>query len=214
MSKQKSKKHAKSLPVKSPPEQQQQLVTPDEDHVVEHRTFSCISLGTGSFSAAGVFSLTSSSLGRSPSPFSNSTEESVGSFSDDGDDTYSCEQDDNHTSHRLRDAAASKLSPIKEVFVSRMPSRVFIRTADLPHMKEAASQSRHSSFSDLAEEELEDYVHKPSSKSPLPDMEHDPNESWVALDDGNENKSPLAEAGKNQQLCRKLFARCNYLMDV
>lgn len=71
---------------------------------------------------------------------------------------------------------------------------VFIRTADLTNMLEAASMSRHSSFSELAENELIDHIHKPSSVPPLPSIEHDPNECWVALDDGDGNKAPLAEA--------------------
>eukprot|EP00581_Thalassiosira_minuscula_P015832 CAMPEP_0183715206 /NCGR_PEP_ID=MMETSP0737-20130205/9537_1 /TAXON_ID=385413 /ORGANISM="Thalassiosira miniscula, Strain CCMP1093" /LENGTH=439 /DNA_ID=CAMNT_0025944295 /DNA_START=164 /DNA_END=1483 /DNA_ORIENTATION=+ len=183
-SKKKSKKLAKSLPVALPSHQ-----SDVERQNGEGRRFSCtsISLGTGSFSLSGVISLTSSGDYRSPSPHSNSTE-SIGSFSDGEDDSF------DEGKPGLRDAAAARLSPIKEVLVSHMPSRVFIRTADLPHMEKAALESRHSSFSNIAEDDLVDHIHRPSSNPPLPSMEHDPNESWVALDDGNGNKAPLAEA--------------------
>jgi len=185
VTKQKSRKLSKSLPAVS----EQPVIDDDGERSVSCRS---ISLATGSFSASGVIALTSSLDGRSPSPYSNSTE-SIGSFSD-GED--SCDDDDGkqHSNFSLRESAAAKLSPIKEVLVSRMPSRIFIRTADLPHMKFAAHQSRHSSFSELAEDDLVDHVHKPSSNPPLSSMEHDPNESWVALDDGNGNKAPLVEA--------------------
>mmetsp|Transcript_8960 Transcript_8960/g.20184 ORF Transcript_8960/g.20184 Transcript_8960/m.20184 type:complete len:444 (+) Transcript_8960:265-1596(+) len=182
MTKQKSKKSKQS---KSQP------VTPESpigDNAGRH--VSLVSLGTGSFSASGVFSITVSSNGRSPSPHSYSTE-SIESLSD-GEGSL---DDGKEHNHRLRNAAASKLSPIKEVLVSHiMPSRVFIRTADLPHMESAVAKSRHASFSDLAEDEWIDHVHKPSSNPPFSSMEHDSNESWVALDDGNGNKAPLAEA--------------------
>lgn len=196
--KQKSKRlavAAASVPPKLPSEKQQFLVVDDRGS----SSSSCctsVSLATGSFSSSGVFSIKQSfygSGGRSPSPLSNATA-SVGSFSDvdegeGGDGQY-------HHDGSLEED--SKLSPIKEVpLVSmrmRMPSRVFLRTADLPDMMEASLRSRHSSFSELADHELVDHVHRPSSNPPLPSMEDDPNESWVALDDGNGRKSPLAGA--------------------
>jgi len=163
--KQKSKR-SKSLPTNDSNLEQ------DDENLTGRHAFSCVSLGTGSFCASGVLSLSASLVSRSPSP--NGTE-SVGSLSD-GEEAVSI---DEHNNHRK---------------LTRQPSRVFIRTADLPHMKAAAIESRHSSFSELADDELIDHVHCPSSNPPLPSIEHDPNESWVALDDGNGNKSPLAEA--------------------
>ncbi|KAL7529607.1 hypothetical protein ACHAWF_003044 [Thalassiosira exigua] len=183
-----------SLPAKLPSDVR--IINVDDDENEGGVSSSCpplsitmISLATGTFSSSGVFSITS---GRSPSPHSNATE-SVGSFSDG-------EGDEEGESHHLRgpshSAPTTRLSPIREVVVSSRsaPSRAFIRTADLPHMNEAAVQSRHSSFSDLADDELVEHLHKTSSRSPLPTIEHDPNECWVALDDGNGCKAPLAEA--------------------
>ncbi|KAL9190318.1 hypothetical protein ACHAXT_007529 [Thalassiosira profunda] len=148
-----------------------------------------MSLATGSFSSAGVFSIIQSAYDRSESPDSNRTEESVGSFSD----GYSSNEEQRNK-QSLQDVSLPNLSPIKELSLPRMSSRVFIRTADLPHMKEAVNQSRNSSFSELGENELIDHVHKPSSHPPLPDMDHDTNELWVALDDGNGSRAPLASA--------------------
>lgn len=176
------KKFSQSLPAKVSGEPQKHIV--EDLELIPSMNCRSISLGSGSFSTKGVVSL----ISRSPSPHSNSTE-SIGSSSD-GEGSL-----DENGRQQNRDAAmASKLSPIKEVLIERKPSRAFIRTADLPHMSEAATQSRHSSFADLADGDLVDHVHKPSSNAPLPSIEHDSNESWVALDDGNGSKSPLAEA--------------------
>lgn len=146
-----------------------------------------VSLGTGSFSAAGVLSVSKSlrSMALSPDTPDSNSSESTGSFSNEGAE--------NKQHNILRDVAASALSPVKEVLVSYMP-KVFIRTADLLHMEEAVNHSRENSFSDVAESELVDHIHIPSSKPPVSTIEDDPNESWVALDDGNGKKAPLAEA--------------------
>lgn len=168
-----------------------EVVVPEDERNADllERGISCKSLVCGSFSDSGVFSVQSTcSFNRNDSPGGSSSTESIDSFSD-GE-----EEDGNENHHALLDAAASKLSPIKEALVSKVIPRVFIRTADLPHMTEASRSVRRSSFSDLQDDELLDHVHKPSSKPPLASMEHDPNESWVALDDGNGNKAPLAEA--------------------
>ncbi len=84
------------------------------------------------------------------------------------------------------------LFPIKED--SEQQHNFFIRTADLPHMKEAVLQSRQSSFSDLDENDLVEHVHIPSSNPPLPSMQHDPNECWVALANRNGDMAPLGPA--------------------
>ena len=195
------KQLSKSLPSRAP----EPINTDVHEETV--RTFSCISLGTGSFSATGVMSVVKNSYGRSPSPHGSSSTESVDSFSDGEEVSSSANGEDKQ---RLSQSLPSKLSPIKEILVSRvMTSSVFIRTADLPHMKSAATQSRHSSFSDLVESELLDHIHKPSSHPPLPSMEHDPNESWVALDDGNGNKAPLAEAAMEALVKTGLDASMN-----
>ena len=164
VSKKKSKKQlSKSMPAALPSaaeEQSEQQVVDD----IRRLTISCksISLGSGNFSATGVMQLKSFSY----SPHSNSTE-SIASLSDD-----SLEQ---QTQHNL---AVPDLPTIRE----RKPSKVFIRTADLPHMEEATSQSRHSSFADLSDDQLVDYVHKRSATVPIAKIEHDPQECWVALD--------------------------------
>lgn len=128
-------------------------VSPVPPHLDEGHHVSCrsISLATGSFSAAGVLSLT----------LTSSNKRSYGT-------------------------AATKLTLVEESPAPRRPSRVFIRTADL-HMKPAA-------LSALADDERVAYVHQPSTEPPLPSLERDPNESWVALDDGNGDKAPLADA--------------------
>lgn len=186
MTKQQKKSKKKSKSKSLPP-----IEIPEDSSITGSINVRSISLGTGSFSATGVISLAKSSrsLLSPDSPDSNSTE-SIESLSDGEVDD---EKKQHHSPNKLLDVAASTLSPIKEVLVSHVP-KVFIRTADLPHMKEATRQSRNSSFSDLADGELVDHVHKPSSNPPLPSMEHDTNEQWVALDDGNGNKAPLAEA--------------------
>jgi len=67
----------------------------------------------------------------------------------------------------------------------------------------------HSSFPDLAEDEWVDHVHKPSPNPPLASMEFDPSEIWVALDDGNGNKAPLAEAAMTALVKAGLDASLN-----
>ena len=182
--------HSQSLP---PNLQKFEILNITED-AGRSSLFSCHSLATGSFSSQGI-SISSNIIDRSPSPHSHTTsDESLGSLSDDEDCVFE-ERKKLHTihSHGLLDAAADKLkSPIKAV-VSKIPSTMFLRTADLPSMKALVNQSMHS-FSDLAESEWVDHVHKPSSRPPIPSMNHDPNESWVALDDGNGKRAPLAEA--------------------
>lgn len=80
-------------------------------------------------------------------------------------------------------SAATKLTPIEESPASLGSSQIFIRTADL-HVEPA-------SISDLADDKLVEYAHTPSPNPPLPSINFDPNERWVALDDGNGNKAPL-----------------------
>lgn len=158
-SKRKSKKElakAKSLPSS----------LDDRDDVVSRRV-SCISLGTGSFTATGVL-ITKSCRNL-----------------DMGDDLTS---DESPTSS-YEDA---QLSPVNEVEHSRSRSpSIFIRTADLPTMRESASSFMRLSSSEIAESDWVDHIHKPSSTPPLPSIDNDPSESWVALDDGYGNKAPL-----------------------
>jgi len=172
-----------------------------------------VSIGHGSFSRAGVLSVTKSSrsllVAVPDTPDSNSTEESIESSSNGGGDNDNS-SDENQQHNRIQEGATSNLSPIKEVLASHMP-RIFIRTADLPRMKEATDRSRQS-FSDLADEELVDHIHKPSSNPPLPSLEHDTNESWVALDDGNGAKAPLASAAIESLVNAGLSASMNKKM--
>jgi len=186
-SKQKSKKLSKksSHTSRFSPEQIINDEDGDGDAVGREQfvTCSCISLATGSFTLTGVTSLTASlgnnnnnnNNGRSSSAFSNRTFDE-GSYS---------EEDEVLLSHTQQ-----QQPPLQQL----QPSKIFLRTADLPHMKISATHSRHSSFSSLSESELVNHIHIPSSTPPLSTMEHDMNESWVALDDGNGNKAPLAEA--------------------
>jgi hypothetical protein len=132
-------------------------------------SLSCRSLCVGSFSPSGVFSMTASSYGRSLSPHSTSTE-ILDSFSIDDD------------------ASTASVSP-----VAVASSRVFIRTADLPHMNVSVARVMNSKLSDLDDDKLVEHLHKPSSTPPLSSIAHDEQESWVALDDGN-GMAPLAEA--------------------
>lgn len=149
-----------ALPSATKEQSQQPVIVQDDKRLT--MTCKSISLGSGSFSATGVMQLKSFSH----SPHSNSTE-SVASFSDDSLD------------HAQQNLAVPDLATIKEL----KPSKVFIRTADLPHMEVAASQSRQSSFGELAEDQLVDYVHKRSATVPIAKIDHDPNECWVALDE-------------------------------
>ena len=145
----------------------------DDDDVC--RRLSCISLGTGSFTTNGVKNVTKSSR----------------SLLVDGDDeTYN---ESPSSSYEDADAAAARqLAPGNEMVLSREPS-IYIRTADLPTMRESAISFMRISSSDLAESDWVDHVHKPSSTPPLLSIENDPREGWVALDDGNGNKAPLTE---------------------
>lgn len=178
-----------------------ELYTDTTDSISNVRS---VSIGHGSFSRAGVLSVTKSSrsllVAVPDTPDSNSTEESIESSSNGGDN-------ENKQHNRIQEGATSNLSPIKEVLASHMP-RIFIRTADLPRMKEATDRSRQS-FSDLADDELVDHIHKPSSNPPLPSLEHDTNESWVALDDGNGAKAPLASAAIESLVNAGLSASMN-----
>lgn len=134
-----------------------------EDDDVVCRRVSCISIGTGSFTATGVLSVTKSSrnlLGKGD------------------DETY--------------DETTPSSSYEDEVVISRTPS-IFIRTADLPTMKESANSFMRLSSSDINESDWVDHIHRPSSTPPLPSITPDPREGWVALDDGNGNKAPLTE---------------------
>ena len=177
---------------------------PDPDTTDSISNVRSVSIGHGSFSRAGVLSVTKSSrsllVAVPDTPDSNSTEESIESSSNGGDN-------ENKQHNRIQEGATSNLSPIKEVLASHMP-RIFIRTADLPRMKEATDRSRQS-FSDLADDELVDHIHKPSSNPPLPSLEHDTNESWVALDDGNGAKAPLASAAIESLVNAGLSASMN-----
>jgi len=160
-----SKKLSKSLPAS--------LAFADD---VVCRRVSCISLGTGSFTATGVLNVTKSSR------------DLLGTGADDR--TY---DESPSSSYEDADVVASKeLSPVKEVVLSLVPS-MYIRTADLPTMKESASSFMRMSSSDIAESDWIDHIHKPSSTPPLPSISNVPQESWVALDDGNGNKAPLTE---------------------
>lgn len=204
---------SKSSPAKLlmiPEQQQQQYITDDNDNNMRPDEFQCISLATGNFSSSGVFSMTMSLANYtrdrntriiatlSPQHSGISTV-SVESFSDREDD------DDNEEDKHQNSEFDLLFPPLKEEedendevvdlssAVVVLPT-VFIRTADLPDMKEAALQSRQSSFSDLDENDLVEHVHKPSSNPPLPSMQHDPNECWVAVANGNGDMAPLGPA--------------------
>ncbi|KAL7465242.1 hypothetical protein ACHAXS_005574 [Conticribra weissflogii] len=154
------------------------------------------SLATGSFSPTGLVSFVPSLGDRSPSPNSH-TDDSVCSFTDEEGSTFDDIKSSPIASQRILEAALSPIkdavAPIKDAVKSHMPSTLFIRTADLPSMKQSMEHSRHS-FAEIDENEWVDHLHKPSSKPPLPHIDHDENECWVALDDGNGNRAPLAEA--------------------
>ncbi|KAL3823938.1 hypothetical protein ACHAXA_007909 [Cyclostephanos tholiformis] len=177
--KSKSSSSTSSMSVQSAPKQRRKMFTSrlskrPELIVVDEGmgcSLSCKSLCVGSFSPSGVFSIKPSSYGRSLSPHSTSTE-ILDSFSVDDD------------------ASTSSVSP-----VAVATSRVFIRTADLPHMKVSVARVMNSTLSDLDADKLVEHLHKPSSTPPLSSIALDENESWVALDDGNGNgMAPLAEA--------------------
>lgn len=144
----------------------------DERDDVVARRVSCISLGTGSFTATGGVLITKSSRNLM------------------GDDLTS---DESPTSS-YEDAADGQLSPVNEVERSRSRSpSIFIRTADLPTMRESANSFMRLSSSEIAESDWVDYMHKPSSTPPLPSIDNDPSEGWVALDDGDGNNAPLTK---------------------
>ena len=170
-SKKKSKKNKDLVKTKSLPSS-----FDFEDDVVCRRV-SCISLGTGSFTATGVLNVTKSSRNLLGGGDDATCDESPSSSYEDAD---------------VNAAASRQLSPVNEVVLERVPS-IFIRTADLPTMKESANSFMRLSSSDMAESDWVDHIHKPSSLPPLPSMDNDPRESWVALDDGNGNKAPLTE---------------------
>ena len=138
-------------------------------------------------------------MNRSPStPHSHSTsDESIGSFSDEDSIVGAA---GGKSKHSILDTAAEKIvspikaavSPIKAAVVSRIPSTMFIRTADLPSMRKSVSNCQPSSSEH--ESEWVDHLHKPSSRPPLPSIDHDDSEEWVALDDGCGNAAPLALA--------------------
>lgn len=169
---------SKKLSKSTPPD-----FTPGEFVVDGHydRAFSCISIATGTFSDESVYIIKDGSLS---SPGNSNSTESFSSFSDDGDAA---------DIEGVRSTSGSNLSPIREVLVSRMP-RMFIRTVDLPTMKENAATSLRSSHANLSEDGYQDHLHRPSSSIPVSSVEDDPKEEWIALDDGNENKAPLTEA--------------------
>ena len=173
-----SRSSSKKLSKSSPPD-----FTPGE-FVIDRddRAFSsCFSIATGTFSDDSVYIIRDKFLS---SPGNSDSTESFSSYSDDGDAA------DNEGA---RSKSESTLSPIKEVLVSHVP-RMFIRTVDLPTMKENTAASLRSSHADLSDNDYKDHLHRPSSSIPVPSVEDDPNEEWIALDDGNENKAPLTEA--------------------
>ena len=140
------------------------VTTIDENHSSNILTISCRSLATGSFSASGVFSIT-------PSVRSNPA---------DILDTFSqSEDDDDDDDPPLTDRPVGGIAS----------SRVFIRTADLPHMKLSVRNIQQSLSP--SKFPLLDYFHQPSSDPPLPTIPHDVHESWVALDDGTTGMGKL-----------------------
>eukprot|EP00956_Cyclotella_meneghiniana_P007555 scaffold10193_cov69-Cyclotella_meneghiniana.AAC.5 len=124
------------------------------------------SLCTGSFSTQGLIALAPTDL---------SDTESIDSLSEDESGKLSLKK----IAHQIEEA------------ISHIPT-MFIRTADLPTMRE--SEHRLSSTFGNDENELQEHYHRSSSRPPLPSIENDPKECWVALDDGNGNSAPLADA--------------------
>ena len=133
-------------------------------------TISCRSLATGSFCSSGVFAITSS--------VRSNTVDILDTLS------QSDEEDDDDPPPTNRPVGRSIAS-----------SRVFIRTADLPHM-ELSVRTIQQSLSP-SKFPLLDYFHQPSSDPPLPTIPLDKHEeSWVALDDGTSGHgmAPLTPA--------------------
>ncbi len=152
-----------------------------DDFVGTGRRVSCISLGTGSFTATGVLNVTKSTRNLLGSDDQTRDEKPTSSNEDATDDGVAA-------------AASRQLSPVTDVELSRSLSpSIYIRTADLPTMKESASSFMRLSSSEIAESDWVDHIHKPSSTPPLPSIDNDPREGWVALDDGNGNKAPLTK---------------------
>lgn len=143
------------------------------------------SLCTGSFTMTGLVDFAPSPI-ELATPKSQNTEESLGSLSDDDMLT-----EDGKLSHNKILGSATKLVTQIEEAISYIPT-VFIRTADLPSMRK--SEHERQSFYEEEENEWLEHFHKSSSRPPLPSIDHDPNECWIALDDGNGNSAPLADA--------------------
>jgi hypothetical protein len=145
------------------------------------------SLATGSFSAQGLICIVPSPIDFSSTPRSQNTcEESIGSLSDDE------RMDDSKLSPKKLIDAATKLSTkLEAAVISHIPT-MFIRTADLPTMRK--SEHERQSFFEDDEDQWQDHFHKSSSRPPLSSIELDENERWIALDDGNGNSAPLADA--------------------
>lgn len=160
---------------------------------------SCISLGSGRFTSDGVLEVTQSSRDLLQHNSCDRTcDESPTSSDGHEDDGF---------------VVSKQLSPVKEVVISLMPS-MFIRTADLPTMKESANSFMRMSSSDMDESDWVDHFHKPSSTPPLPSIDNDPKESWVALDDGNGNKAPLAQTAMKALVTTGLDASLDQTMWV
>ena len=174
-------------------------VTPlDSSAVVIKRRSLC----TGSFSTHGLVDVAPSPIDLVTPKSQNTYEESLGSLSD--DDVLA--EDGQILSPKKILDSATKLAHQIEDAIAHIPT-IFIRTADLPSMRES-EHKRQSLFED-DESQWEDYYHKSSSHPPLPSIENDPAECWVALDDGNGNSAPLADAAMSALVQTALDASMN-----
>jgi hypothetical protein len=143
------------------------------------------SLCTGSFSMQGLVDIAPSLIDLA-TPKSQNTE-SIGSLSDD----ESLVDESKLSPKKILDSASKLAHQIEEAVIAHIPT-IFIRTADLPSMRE--SEHKRQSMYEDDESQWQEHFHKSSSRSPLPSIDHDPNECWVALDDGKGNSAPLADA--------------------
>jgi len=145
------------------------------------------SLFTGSFSSQGLVDWTPSPIELTTPISQNTSDESIETSSDD----EMLVEDIKLSPKKILDTATKLATQIEGAVVSHIPT-IFIRTADLPPMRD--SERRRQSIYEEDESEWLEHYHRSSSQPPLSSIHDDPNERWVALDDGNGNSAPLADA--------------------